>query len=214
MANAKQRSKSGPEAVVDHGAAENRLQEVDDAEDEDIGDVGWVGERCLRRSMNARDNRVKPEMLHRCSVTEHLRRYMRSNSIGYDYAVRTHQGLRSNKLSLTHGTRRSIILLVLQGSATIIGNLHALRCPTSGGRRTMGDDRRLWKILTAADTVAGFFGNWGLIEEWPGSHHSNAWNRHRIESGKAKLLTLSVVILKGTMTWGSGSAGLKSGLSS
>jgi hypothetical protein len=58
--------------------------------------------------------------------------------------------------------------------------------------------------LTTADTVAEFLGNWDLIEEWPRSHHNNAWNYHRVESGKAKLLTLSVVILKGSNRFGNG----------
>jgi hypothetical protein len=56
--------------------------------------------------------------------------------------------------------------------------------------------------LTTADTVAEFLGNWDPIEEWPRSHHSNAWNRHRVESGKAKLVTLSVVTLKGSNRFG------------
>ena len=93
-------------------------------------------------------------------------------------------------------------VVVLQGSATIIGDLHTLRRPTSGGRRTTGDDRGLQRILTTDDTVAEFLGSWDLVEKWPRSRHNNAWNRHLVKSGKAKLLTLSVVILKGSNCFG------------
>ena len=90
----------------------------------------------------------------------------------------------------------------MQGSATIIGDLHALRRPSSGRRRTTSDDGGLRRIFTTDDTVAEFLSNWDLVEEWPRSHHNNAWNRHLVESGKAKLLTLSVVILKGSDRFG------------
>ena len=92
--------------------------------------------------------------------------------------------------------------VVSQGRATIIGDLHALTRPTSGRRRTTGDDRGLRRILTTADTIAELLGNRDLIEERPRSHHSNAWNRHRVESGKTKFLTLSVVMLEGSNRFG------------
>ena len=93
--------------------------------------------------------------------------------------------------------------VVSQGRMTIIRDLHALTRPTSGGRRrTTGDDRGLRRTLTTADKVAELVGNRDLIEERPRSHHSNAWNRHRVESVKAKFLTLSVVVLEGSNRFG------------
>jgi hypothetical protein len=45
--------------LQDRGAAETQLQKGDEAEDEDIGNFGWDGERFFRRSMNACDSRVE-----------------------------------------------------------------------------------------------------------------------------------------------------------
>ena len=84
---------------------------------------------------------------------------MRSDPINYNYTTflihSHHQGMWSNKLSLIHGTRRSI--------AGRRDDNQGPPCPQTpdvgGGGRTTGDDRAMRTIFTT-----GIF--WDLIEDF------------------------------------------------
>ena len=82
---------------------------------------------------------------------------MRSDSINYNYTTfltHSHQRMWSNKLSLIHGTRRSIA-----GRRDDNKGPPCPQTPDIGGGRTTGDGRALRTIFTT-----GIF--WDLIEDF------------------------------------------------
>ena len=87
-------------------------------------------------------------------------------------------------------------IIVTKGGMSIIWGQHAYVCAGCGRGTTACYNCLLQGKLTSNDTVAEMLRNWDLIKAWPSSYHRDAWNSHRIESGKSHFGAVSIVVLE------------------
>ena len=88
-------------------------------------------------------------------------------------------------------------IIVTKGGTPIIQELHAFVRFGWGRGVTACYNCLLRGSFPSTDTVAEMPCNWHLVKEWPSSLYCNAWNCHRVESGKIQFGAVSVVILEG-----------------